>query len=587
MLVLAAQASPAPVLPGHPTVANANDQPAAGRPGQWERWLAPAEIGLGVLVTLASVYFHLLQSQLAGGLWRDEVVSVQVANMPTLGQTWRYLEFDSYPALFHLLLRAWCGLFMAGDTSMRILGLLIGLLLLATFWGAGRALGVRAPLFALGLLALNPIAIRFGDSVRAYGLGCALGVLSLAAIWTVARAERVHWRRVAWAMLVAILNAQCLYHNAALLLGGCLGGALVAWWNRRARVAAATLAIGAPAAISLLPYLPIIHRTRRWSFLMSFPITPHWLWTRLAMVTGSPTPIGAWLWTGLIGGSIGLTGWWLWAGRKHRGAAPSGADCRVFAGLALAAATVVYGGFLYAVGYITQPWYYLAYLGFTAICLDAVFGQTGAPAGWRWFRVAVVAAFSLFVARQTYAALQMRNTSIDIVAANLNANVRPKDLVLVNRWECAISLNRYYHESAPLITIPPIADHAVHRYDLLLDQLMAPDPLRPVFDAVHATLRAGGRVWVVGRFFIANPGESVKLQPPGAFDSRGRWRCKLTVEQWALAVNDDLFRHCVGGQRVPIQGLLPISEFEDVPLNWLSGWREDAGSPTQLTPAVP
>ena len=553
-----------------PRIAGAADRSTAPLFARLARALPTVELAFGLLVTVASIYLQFAQARVAGALWRDEVVSVQVANMPTLGQTWRYLEFDSYPVLFHLVLRGWCALFTAGDVSLRALGLLIGMSLLAALWTAGRTLGVRVPLFALVLLALNPTVIRYGDSMRAYGLGCTLAVISLAAVWTVSRAGRVEWRRVIWAMVAGVLSVQCLYHNAALLMAACLGGAVVALWRRRVRVAAASLAVGVPAAVSLLPYLPIIHRTRQWSVLMKFPVTIPWLWSRLTAVTGAPDPIGVWLWSALFIGSLGLTGWCLYRGSHGRGR-------RLFAAVALVTATALYGGFLFAVGYVTQPWYYLALLAVVGLCLDAVYGQAVSIPGWRVARLGVALGFTLLVFDQSRATLQVRSTDIDLVATRLNEGVSARDLVVVNRWECAISLNRYYHGPARMMTVPPLEDHAVHRYDLVMQAMMSPDPLRPVMDAVTATLQRGGRVWLVGPRLASEPGVALKIPAPATMDAAGGWHPGPNYYDWALQADDFLLRHVTDGALVPIETNQSISEFENVPLGWFSGWHDDGG----------
>ena len=581
----------APPLPGSPRPSP--DAGALPPPGtgpllaRLARALGPVEIGFGMLVTLGSVYLHFVQSRVAGGLWRDEVVSVQVANQPTLAQTWRYLEFDSYPILFHLLLRGWCAVFTASDASLRTLGLLIGCSVLGAFWGAGPALGVRVPLFALVLLALNPMVIRFGDSLRAYGLGCTLAIISLAAVWNVARADRPAWRRIAWAMAAAVLSVQCLYHNAALLLAGCVGGAVVALWDRRPRVAATTLAVGVPAAVSLLPYLPLIRRTRHWSILMKYPVTVPWLWSRLTAVTTAPDPVGVWLWTALFVGSVGLAGWVLWRARRRGEPAAAGAARRVFAAVALVTGTLLYGGFLFAVGYITQPWYYLALLAFVGICLDAVYGQSVNPSGWRALRLAVALSFGLLVFDQSRAHLRVRSTDIDLVSSKLNDQANARDLVVVNRWECAIGMNRYYHGPARMMTVPPLDDHTVHRYDVMMEIMSKPDPLRPLFDAIADTLKRGGRIWLVGPRSLPEPDQPYKVPAPAWTDAAGRWHRGPMYRDWMLQTRDFLVGHVTQGAVVGIPSREVISDYENVPLGWFSGWQEEGAATPEEPGSAP
>ena len=525
----------------------------------------PLEIVAGIVFTLASVYLHFFERQTAGGLWRDEATSAQIANVPTWGQLWRYLEFDSYPPLFHVVLRGWCALFSGEDASLRTLGLLIGLGVLAGVWTAARAVGVRVPLFALVLLGLNPMMIRYGDSIRAYGLGCLLALLTFAAVWRVAAAPRPGWRRIVLAMAVAVVSVQCLYHDAVLLLASCLAGAAVACWERRTKAAPVVLAIGLPAAVSLLPYLSVIARTRNWSPLLKVHMTAALMWSKLSDVTGSPDPLGVWLWSALAVVGIGWTVWTL------RSISPGrGSPLRLYAAVWLAVGGVFYAGFLCTVGYVTQPWYYLMFLAPAALCLDAFFD---AP-GWRVGRLVIATAFAVTAFSQSGEILRQRSTDLDLVAANLNPAVAPGDLVLVNRWECAISLNRYYHGAAPLMTVPPIDDHTAHRFDLFLRCMGATDPLRPVFDAIAATLQRGGRVWFVGHPRLLAPDQTLPTLPPTVLRPGGEEIFSRYYYGWEVQADEFLNAHAARSSMVDVPLDAPVSTFENQDLWSFEGWRE-------------
>ena len=542
--------------------------------GRFSTTVAAMEVAAGVLFTLASIFLHVVQSRNAGGLWRDEAVSVQVANLPTSGQLWRYLEFDSYPPLFHLLLRVWSGCFTSSDTSLRVFGLLIGLGVVAGFWSGSRALGCRVPLFALVLLGFNPMMICYGDSVRAYGLGCLLALLTFSAVWKVASADRVDWRRLAVAMVAAVLSVQFLYHNVPLLLASCLGGAAVALWRRRTKVAAAAMSIGLPAAISLLPYLPIVARTRRWSVLLRFPVTAPWLWQKLSRVTGAPDPLGVWVWSVLVMAGFAVAGHRLWTLRTARDPAASPPGRNLYAAVTVALGGLLYAGFLFAVGYVTQPWYYLAFAALAALCLDAIFGQPANGEGWRLFRLVVVTMFAAATFGQSRDFLRVRSTNIDLVAGKLNASAAPGDLVVVKRWEYAISLHRYYHGPARLMTVPPIEDHLVHRYDLFKRCMETADPLGPVFDAIGSTLRAGGRVWFVGAPRPLRPGEVLPDLPPVTAGPGGQWPFGRYAEGWGLQAGEFVNSHAINSVAVAIPAGQPVSGFENPALRCFDGWRE-------------
>ena len=121
--------------------------------------------------SLLSLDLHVSFLLHAGGLWRDEVVSFNVATQPTLAQVHEAVRFDSFPSFFHLLLRGWLGLVgSASDLGTRGLGLLIGLAVLAAFWWNARVFRSRIPLFSLLLLGISGLCVRTTDAIRAYGI---------------------------------------------------------------------------------------------------------------------------------------------------------------------------------------------------------------------------------------------------------------------------------------------------------------------------------------------------------------------------------------------------------------------------------
>src|SRR6266487_4754139 len=145
---------------------------------------------IAALVTLCAVYLHALFFLNAGGLWRDEVDLVHLSLLPSLSSVWQNLPHDSCPILMHLAVREWSAAASLGNTDpgLRVLGLYVGLFLLLAFWFASWTMRNGAPLLAVTLAGLNVTIIRAGDSLRGYGLGSALAVLTLAVIW------RLSWR---------------------------------------------------------------------------------------------------------------------------------------------------------------------------------------------------------------------------------------------------------------------------------------------------------------------------------------------------------------------------------------------------------
>ena len=494
--------------------------PAAG-PWLTARLLTRWELVVAVVSTLLVAYLHVFFTQGVDALWRDEVNSINVATLPTFGELWHNLEFDSFPVLYFGVLRAWAGIFGAdNDMALRVLGLLTGLGIVGALWLNARQFGVRWPLFGLVLLGCNPMFVRYGDSNRAYGLGMLLILLTLAAVWRVLSAPRPG--RVLLAMAAAVLSVQTLYYNSVLLFAICAAGALVATHERRWRAAAWVLAVGAPAALSLVVYADTIHRMHEWNFLVQYAVTLPWIWHKLSDVTGSPDPLGVWVWSALFVAALGLAGGWL--ARRPRPATDPATRAVLFAAAALVVLTIGYPVFLKVLNYYTQPWYYVAYLALVAVCLDVVFGRVLTLGGQaalygRAARLAGVLLFAALTFLPARASLFARQTNLDFAAAQLNRNAAEGDLVVFNHWEQAITFERYYHGPAPVATVPPLDDHRFHRYDLVKAQAMTADAAAPVLVRMEETLRAGRRVWLVGTLSAPKDGQPATVLAPARMEN--------------------------------------------------------------------
>ena len=190
-----------------------------------------------------SVLLHFVNFVQAGGLWRDEIAIANIATLPSWAETFRTLPHDHCPIVFPAVVRIWTALGLAQtDTGMRVLGLGIGLFLLASFWAASRMMGREPPLLFLSLVAVNPTIIRYGDSIRGYALGIAFIVLTMGLIWRFIEAPNV--RRGLLAGVGAVVSVQTLYQNAFFLLAICVAGAVVCLRQRRQFKALGILAVG-------------------------------------------------------------------------------------------------------------------------------------------------------------------------------------------------------------------------------------------------------------------------------------------------------------------------------------------------------
>lgn len=540
-------------------------------------WLNRADCAVAALLALVVTALHVRFATNVGALWRDEVNSVNLATVHSLGEMWRLLDYDSFPLLFFGVLRGWTGIFGAqNDLALRVLGFITGLGVLAALWANARAFGVRWPVLSFALVGLNPMLIRYGDSTRAYGLGILLILLTLRSFWRLVDSPAPPGaRRIFSAALFALLSVQCLYYNSALLLAIAAGASAVAWRQRAWRTIAIVLGIGLVSAASLLPYVPMMQRMREWTFLVSHPADFLWLWQRLCDVIGAPSSIGVWLWPGLLLVSL-ATVVTLWL--RERETVPPAV---LFTAVTLAVGVVAYALFLRALSYVTQPWYYITLAAFAACALEVLFAAwpKNSKAGLA-FRVARLTVALLLLGTASWPDWKMlpsRLTNLDLVAAHLREIATKDDLVIVALWECAIPLERYYSGPAQVMTLPPIADHRMHRYDLFLHAMTVPDALAPVRARMTEVLRSGRRVFLVGYVPFPKADFNLPPAPPPAYrDAEGLWHGGAYRVQWQIETGHFL-RH--KGLRaaeivVPVPDDLPVLEYENLDLRVVEGWRD-------------
>lgn len=530
---------------------------------------------LAVVATGVAAGLHILFGFSAGALWRDEVNSLELATVQTIAEMWRNLDYDSFPALFFLVLRQFVGVpAEVSDGALRVFGVAVGLSILGAVWWNARLLRLGVPLLSLALIGFNPMVIRYGDSIRGYGLGILLILLAMGALWKVAEAPTA--RRVAIAATVAVLSVQCLYYNAILLFGICLGGVAVTVRHRHWRRAALLFGIGALAAISLLPYLPTIRRVRAWNFQFKAAIDFPFLWGKLSETLGSPIAVAVWIWMALL--ALALVAALLALLRKPDDeAARARQDRLLFACVTLVVGTLAYAGFLRVLSYQTEPWYYILFVAFAATCLEVIFGSLSGRSIAVGARTAFAVLFIGLAVLPAARAVKVRQTNVDHVARRLDALAAPGDLILINTWNYAISFRRYYEGPAALATIPPIEDLRFHRCDLAKREMMSATSIDPVLARIAETLRTGHTVWLVGGLHFLAPDKRPLIVPPGR-DGPDGWVGEGFYQAWSEQAGFFIQQHAKQVELVEVAVDRPVMQYEDLVLQAIRGWRAVPGS---------
>jgi hypothetical protein len=520
-------------------------------------------------LTASAVLLHFFSLTQAGGLWRDEIAIVNIARLASWGEMFQRLPHDHCPIVFPALVRVWTALGWAQtDAGLRLLGLGIGLSVVASCWITGWMTSRQPPLLFLALVAVNPVVIRYSDTIRGYALGIVLIVLTLGLIWRFVEVPDL--RRGLLAGLGAVLSVQTLYQNAFFLLAIGIAGMVVCLRRHRRAGAMGILAIGVIAAVSLLPYVqPVLQAQKWWVVVSQTGTSPGIVWRHLSRLTG--VFLGVWLVILAVAAIYGLI--WLLPGRRGEEDYDR-ADLSLFGGIALVLGTIGFGIFLKLTGLPTQVWYYIPGLCFAAVCCDAIVSRMHSAVRIGVLLLAV-ATLMTSISPSAFAALRWRQTNGDLVAAAVAREADADDLVIVHPWYFGLPFGYYYRGAAKWTTLPPLADYRFHRYDLLKEKLATTNAIAPVLAQLEAALRSGHRVWIAGNISAPPPGAPVPRDPPVAPYGRLGWSDQPYTEAWGDEVGYFLVQHITNATRVidPGTNAVPINPNERITLVVASGWR--------------
>ena len=104
-------------------------------------------------------------------IWLDEAFSLWIARH-SLWEGWRWLiEVDQHPPFYYSLLHSWIWLFGPLEGAVRTLSALASTLTVPVFYaGCRRLLDRQTAFVAVGILAVSPFHVQFGQETRMYAL---------------------------------------------------------------------------------------------------------------------------------------------------------------------------------------------------------------------------------------------------------------------------------------------------------------------------------------------------------------------------------------------------------------------------------
>jgi hypothetical protein len=368
------------------------------------------------------------------------------------------------------------------------------------------------------------------------------------------------------------LSVQALFQNSVLFFAVCLAGFAVCTRRKDFSTALKILCAEMVAALSLLPYYVNLAALPKGAVELRRGFSPLITSLNYEMVTGFPFEQFAAIWKMLAVIVVGLA---LLSLRRKRADEKTGtALLPLFAGVTLAAVMASFIAFLWFAAVAARPWYFLPALAMAAACFDFGILFSTLP---RLVRVAVfgfLIGTALVAAPAAHSDLHGHFTNVDRLAKRVVAEASPQDFVVVTPWFCGITFARYFHAPTTWETLPPLADHATHRYDLVLEKMSATNSLAPVLEKISATLRAGHRVWVVG-LLPPPPASGVEppVLPPPPLEGYG-WSDTPYTASWAARTAFFLAQHSARFGSLPDTDEGAVNLQENLHLFLAEGWRD-------------
>jgi hypothetical protein len=360
-----------------------------------------------------------------------------------------------------------------------------------------------------------------------------------------------------------------MYQNAVLLLAICLAAAIVCLRGARIKAAVGVVLVGLAAALSLALYLPSIAAAHDWGVIVRSPVSTQRLLDVLGQALGCGSVATVWLWSGLA-----ILSCWVairaLLSRKRQPAARAKSDLALFCATVLVSAGAMYFMALKASQLYVMPWYYVPLAVIVAPALDATAWLISTTDRWRIIRLAVVLAIACTMAIPGWRQSHERWTNIDVVASKIGEHAVAGDVVVLNPFWLGITFQRYYKGPAKLVTIPPLEDVRIARYDLVKAAMARPGALDPALEAIAKALQSGHHVWWVAGIPLG-PHKTPTVLPPAPLPDSG-WDIGPYLFGWARQAAYFLESHCLQADQVDVRVSGLVADYENVVLMSVSGW---------------
>ncbi len=418
------------------------------------------------------------------------------------------------------------------------------------------------------LFAANGTVIRWGDSLRHYGLACLAIMLTYLALWRLIEAPRISSTLLA--LCASIVSVHAAFQNTALLAALCVGAVVAALAHKRPKSALAVLAVSLAALLSVTPYAAMAFEYQRLNVLPSEAFGTKAVLARLVLTASSNSLfiLCAWL-TFLVGALVAGLG----AVVSGPGLPAPAVRQSIYHSAVLALAVPAFIAFCRAAHVQVNPWHCLMVLAVLAVAAESLITLGVNEKVSTIGRVAAICFVALAAVPTSARELTVRQTNLDVMARHLGVAAGPSDFIVVNPWFYGLPFNWYYRGQTTWTTLPPLPPALVHRYDLLIQRTAEPDPNAAVYTSIEETLRAGNHVWMVGVVALPRDGEVVSAPTAMRVQLQTRYTGDY-VNAWTLQLGAWLTAHGVTVAPVDLGLRRTVSVYEDATLYRLSGWRQ-------------
>jgi hypothetical protein len=523
-----------------------------------------------IALLLSAMVLFLLFARLthAGALDRDECDALHLARLPGWSDMLENLPFTAFPLLFPATVRTYTACIGTSDFGLRCFGFAVGLLMLTVIWFHSRSVNRQVPLLLPALIGLNANFIITGAWLRGYGLGSLMIVLAFVSTEKLLLEPTV--RRLAAVFLAYLAATQLLFFNGALVPAIALAGMAVLLANKELEWMWLLAVAAIICALFYLPYLVIIFtKVSKWGMLVQVELSVREMFRQWVEVYGGSNVAVSAMWLSIVLLALLAAGSRLSTIWKNQ-VTPE-RSVLIFGAVAILASTLAYFVFLRLAHNRLQERHYLALNCVIAVATDLVVANLCRNYWIRLTRIIVVVAAILLLPFVLWPKIIERQTNIDIVAARLDKDARPNDLIVVSPWWLGISFSHYFHGPVHWMTVPEIPDHRIHRYDLLKIKMAEFFPLSDIEREIETTLKSGNRVWIVGRLGLEQRGGLPPVLAP-APDPKFGWSSYAYTNTWSYQLGFQIRQHAEKVE-VVLDRQQSVRDWENVPLLCAEGWR--------------